>query len=219
MPIVRSVLSVLKKKRIRLQLSISMLFMILILPVLALIMSYSYYENSLNLISLADTQIERAQDDSIDVATHLLEPVAGTLRIIAQVAASNPAYFRTEQSRDLLYQGLTSADQIDALYTSFEDGYHRVVTRMDADRRRGDRRIPSSANWHSSYIDAYSGAAGRVRHRTFFDVWPNPILQYDDATDVDMRKLPHSLVPTSLSIFWQDIYALIKPVRTAQHLS
>ena len=191
MPIVTSILSVLRRKRIRLQISISMLFMILILPVLVLIMTYSYYANSRSLISLGNTQIERAKDDSIYVATNLLEPVAGTLRIIAEVAASNPGYFRTEQSRDLLFQALTSADQIDAIYTSFEDGYHRVVTRMDANRRRSDRRIPEAVNWHSSYIDAFSGAPIRQRHRTFFDVWPNPILQYDDATDVDIRKLPH----------------------------
>jgi class 3 adenylate cyclase len=191
MPIVGSVLGALKRKKVRLQLSISMLFMILILPVLALIMFYSYRENSRNLISLANVQIERARDDSIAVATNLLEPVSGTLRMIAEIAASNPAYFRTEQSRDLLYQALISADQIDAIYTSFEDGYHRVVTRMDANRRRSDRRIPSSVNWHSSYIDAFSGAPVRQRHRTFFEAWPTPILQYDDATDVDIRNLQH----------------------------
>lgn len=191
MAIIKSVLGAFQRKRIRLQLSISMLFMLLILPVLGLIMTYSYYETSRNLISLADVQIDRARDDSIDVATNLLEPISGTLRLIADVAASNPAFFRTEQSRDLLYHALTSADQIDAIYASFEDGYHRVVTRMDANRRQSDRRIPNAANWHSSYIDAYSGSPVRQRHRTFFDVWPNPILQYDDGTDVDIRNLPH----------------------------
>jgi class 3 adenylate cyclase len=191
MPIVGSVLGALKRRKVRLQLSISMLFMILIVPVLALIMFYSYHENSRNLISLANVQIDRARDDSIAVATNLLEPVSGTLRMIAEIAGSNPAYFRTEQSRDLLYQALISADQIDAIYTSFEDGYHRVVTRMDANRRRSDRRIPSSANWHSSYIDAFSGAPVRQRHRAFFEAWPTPILQYDDATDVDIRSLQH----------------------------
>jgi len=35
-----------------------------------------------------------------------------------------------------LYEALISAPQIDAVYTSFDDGYHRVVTRMDEDRRR-----------------------------------------------------------------------------------
>jgi len=71
-----------------------------------------------------------------------------------EVAAADPGYFRTEQSRDLLYRALTSAAHIDAVYVSFEDGYHRVVTRIDEDRRRADPRIPATANWHSSYIDA-----------------------------------------------------------------
>src|SRR5262249_7705955 len=143
---------------------------------------YSYRENSRNLIALADIQIVRARDDSITVATDLLQPVSGTLRLLAETAASNPAYFRTEASRDLLYQALTSADQIDAVYITFDDGYHRVVTRMDDSRRHSDRRIPPAANWHSSQIDAFSGAPVRMRHRTYFEVWPTPLVQYDDAT-------------------------------------
>jgi hypothetical protein len=61
----------------------------------------------------------------------MLDPVISTLRIIADVATLNQGFFRTEESRDLLYQALISADQIDAIYTSFEDGYHRVVTRCE----------------------------------------------------------------------------------------
>src|SRR5580692_9992916 len=145
MPIAEPALKAFKKKKIRLQLSISMLFAILILPVLALIMSYSYRENSRNLISLADIRIGQARDDSIAVATSLFSPVAGTMRILAEMAASDPGYFRTEESRNVLYQALTSAAQIDAIYASFEDGYHRVVTRIDADRRRSDTNIPAAA--------------------------------------------------------------------------
>ena len=59
----------------------------------------------------------------------------------------------------MLYQALTSAPQIDAAYVSFEDGYHRVVTRIDDDRRRSDPKIPPTANWHSSYIDGFSAAS------------------------------------------------------------
>jgi class 3 adenylate cyclase len=185
-----SVLGALKRHKIRLQISISVLFAILILPVLAFIMSYSYREHSRELISLADQQINEARDDSITVATNLLTPVAGTMRVIAAMAASDPGYFRTEQSRNVLYQALTSADQIDGIYTSFEDGYHRIVTRVDADRRRSDPLIPAAANWHSSYIDAFSAGTERRRHRTFFDVWPTPIAQYDQDVDIDFRTLP-----------------------------
>jgi hypothetical protein len=33
----------------------------------------------------------------------------------------------------------------------------------------------ATANWHSSYIDAITYSLQRVRHRTFFDIWPNRV--------------------------------------------
>jgi class 3 adenylate cyclase len=89
-----------------------------------------------------------------------------------------------------LYSALTSGAHIDAVYVSFEDGYHRVVTRIDEDRRRADPAIPASANWHSSYVDAITYALLRVRHRKFFDKWPHQVGQYDVATEIDIRSLP-----------------------------
>jgi hypothetical protein len=86
---------------------------------------------------------------------------------------------------------LISAPQIDAVYTSFEDGYHRVVTRMDEDRRRSDSRIPARANWHSSYIDAYAAGAERARHRKFFEKWPDVIGGYTEPSTFKVRALPH----------------------------
>ena len=80
------------------------------------------------------------------------------------------------------------------VYTSFEDGYHRVVTRIDEDRRRSDPQIPSNANWHSSYIDAYNSGVKRQRHRTFFEHWPDEIRQYSLDTSMDVRKNPHYVV-------------------------
>src|SRR5712671_1450610 len=77
-----------------------------------------------------------------------------------------------------LYRALTSAPQIDAAYVSFEDGYHRVVTRMDDDRRRSASKIQPTANWHSSYIDDFSAGKNRARHRTFFDTWAHAVDQY-----------------------------------------
>src|SRR5208282_6555127 len=106
------------------------------------------------------------------------------------VAAADPQYFRTEQSNDLLYRALTSAADIDAVYVSFEDGYHRVVTRIDDDRRRSDPTIPATANWHSSYIDDFSAGKDRARHRTFFDTWPHEVGRYDTPTTLDIRTLP-----------------------------
>src|SRR5207302_3226920 len=125
--------------------------------------------------------VERTQD--------LIESTESPLRFLAQVAAADPGYFRTEASRDLLYRVLTSAAHIDAAYVSFEDGYHLVVTRIDEDRRRADPRIPAIANWHSSYIDAITYALLRVRHLTFFDIWPNQVGKSDVATETDIRTL------------------------------
>src|SRR5260370_30821616 len=90
----------------------------------------------------------------------------------------------------MLQCALSSAPHLDAAYVSFEDGYHRVVTRIDEDRRRADPRIPATANWHSSYIDAITYALLRVRHRKFFDIWPHEVGNYDVATDTDIRILP-----------------------------
>ena len=84
---------------------------------------------------------------------------------------------------------MTAAPQIDAAYVSFEDGYHRVVTRIDDDRRRSDPLIPPSANWHSSYIDDFSAGQNRTRHRTFFDTWPHAVGQYSAPSTLDIRTL------------------------------
>jgi adenylate cyclase len=121
------------------------------------------------------------------MASNPLEPVAATIRLVAEMAGARPEFFRTEESRNTLYEALISAPQIDAVYTSFDDGYHRVVTRIDEDRRRSDPRIPPRANWHSSYIDDYASGAHRARHRKFFEKWPEPIGGYTEESKADVR--------------------------------
>jgi class 3 adenylate cyclase len=162
-----------------------------VFPVLVFILVFGYQRNSAAIRNMLQELTNRTQQNSIKTADNLTRPVAGSLNSLAEVASINPAFFKTEQSRNLLYKTLISADQIDAVYVSFEDGYHRVVTRMDADRRKSDARIPAQANWHSSYIDEFAAGAGRLRHRTFFDVWPQVIGQFDVDTKFDIRKLPH----------------------------
>jgi len=179
-----------KTRRINFQVSIALLFAGLILPTLLLVLAYSYRENSRTLLSLSDAAIDRARDDGIALVRQLFDPVAGTMRVVARMAAARPEFFRTEPSRDVLYSALISAPQIDAFYTSFEDGYHRVVTRVDAERRRGNPRFPKAANWHSSFIEAFGAEAVRSRHRTFFDVWPHVIGGYTEPTPQDVRTDP-----------------------------
>jgi adenylate cyclase len=173
----------------RLQLSISAVFALLILPALGLVIAFSYYENARNLTNVSQRFMDRARDDAIGMASNLLEPVAATIRLVAEVASARPEFFRTEESRNTLYEALISAPQIDAVYTSFDDGYHRVVTRMDEDRRRSDPRIPARANWHSSYIDDYASGAQRARHRKFFEKWPEPIGGYTEPSKADLPAM------------------------------
>jgi adenylate cyclase len=177
-----------RRREISLQVSIATLFVLLILPALGLVIAFSYYENARNLRDLSNRFIDRARDEAIAMTTNFLEPVGATLRLVAEMAGTRPDFFRTEDSRNVLYTALVSADQIDALYVSFEDGYHRVVTRIDADRRRSDPRIPARGNWHSSWVDPFV-VPHRQRHRTFFETWPQPIGGYDVDSDLDMRVL------------------------------
>ena len=176
--------------RPRLSLVMSLLFISLSIPVLIFILIYNYNKNSAGMVSILNDAVAQTSRTAVERTENLIDSTATPLRFLAEVAAANPGYFRTEQSNDLLYRALTSASHIDAVYVSFEDGYHRVVTRIDEDRRRSDPHIPAAANWHASYIDAITFALSRVRHRKFFDVWPHLVGANDVATDLDIRTLP-----------------------------
>jgi|GEM_PF-249302 len=176
--------------RPKLSLIMSLLFIGLSIPILIFILIYNYNKNSAGMVSILNEAVAQTSQAGVERTQDLIENTESPLRFLAELASADPGYFRTEQSRDLLYRALTSAAHIDAAYVSFEDGYHRVVTRIDEDRRRADPRIPATANWHSSYIDAITYALLRVRHRKFFDIWPHEVGNYDVATDTDIRILP-----------------------------
>jgi class 3 adenylate cyclase/ABC-type nitrate/sulfonate/bicarbonate transport system substrate-binding protein len=176
--------------RPRLSLIMSLLFIGLSIPVLIFILIYNYNKNSAGMVAILNDAVAQTSQAGIERTENLIESTESPLRFLAEVAGADPGYFRTEQSNDLLYRGLTSAAHIDAIYVSFEDGYHRVVTRIDEDRRRADPRIPAAANWHASYIDAITFALSRVRHRKFFDIWPHQVGAYDVPTDLNIRLLP-----------------------------
>jgi class 3 adenylate cyclase/ABC-type nitrate/sulfonate/bicarbonate transport system substrate-binding protein len=176
--------------RPRLSLIMSLLFIGLSIPILIFILVYNYSKNSAAIVSTLNDAVIQTSHAGIERTEVLIESTESPLRFLADVAAADPGYFRTEQSNDLLYRALTSAAHIDAIYVSFEDGYHRVVTRIDEDRRQADPRIPAAANWHASYIDAITFAFARTRYRKFFDVWPHEVGKYDVATDVDIRFQP-----------------------------
>jgi adenylate cyclase len=165
----------------------SALFVCLSIPILIFILAYNYYKASQTIIATLHEDVAKTRQASIENVEDMIEAVSGTLRLLAAMTAAAPDFFRTEPSREVLFRALTSAPEIDAAFVSFEDGYHRVVTRIDDDRRRSDPRIPPSANWHSSYIDDYSARENRKRHRRFFDTWGHVVATYDVPWSVDYR--------------------------------
>ena len=195
-------------RRPRLSLIMSLLFIGLSIPALIFILIYNYNKNSAGMVSILNDAVAQTSHAGVERTQDLIENTESPLRFLVDLAVADPGYFRTEQSNDLLYRALTSGAYIDAAYVSFEDGYHRVVTRIDEDRRRADPRIPATANWHASYVDAITFALSRVRHRKFFDIWPNQVGKYDVGTDIDIRTLPgyqsakttHTLAVTEPSI-------------------
>jgi class 3 adenylate cyclase/ABC-type nitrate/sulfonate/bicarbonate transport system substrate-binding protein len=195
-------------RRPRLSLIMSLLFIGLSIPVLIFILVYNYNKNAAGIVSMLDEAVAQTSQAGVERAQDLIDNTESSLRFLAELAATDPGYFRTEHSRDLLYRALTSATNIDGVHVSFEDGYDRVVTRIDEDRRRADPRIPATANWHSSSIDAITYALQRMRHWKFLDIWPHEVGQYNAATNTDMRILPgyqsakttHTLVVTEPSI-------------------
>src|SRR4029077_5170854 len=115
----------------------------LIVPVLVFILVFGHRRNSSAILNIMQEHIARTQENSVKTADGLIRPVAGTLQVVSEVVAADPNFFKTDRSRELLYQGLISAEQIDAIYVSFEDGYNRAVAHIDEDRRRAIPNVPN----------------------------------------------------------------------------
>ena len=168
---------------------ISVLFVCLTIPVLIFILLYNYHTNAASIAATLRDNVARTNQASIENTENFIQPIAGALRLLAAAAANDSEFLSHRAEPGFPYRALTAAPQIDAAYVSFEDGYHRVVTRIDDDRRRSDPLIPPSANWHSSYIDDFSAGENRGRHRTFFDIWPRVVGQYSAPSTLDIRTL------------------------------
>jgi adenylate cyclase len=162
-------------------------FVCLSIPILIFILLYNYHRNSETIIATLHEDVAKTSRASIENVEAMIGGVAATLRLLAEVTAANPNFFRTDRSNDVLFRALTTADEIDAAVVSFEDGYHRAVTRIDDDRRRSDQRIPRNAIWHSNFIDDFSLGENRSRHRTFFDTWGHVVGEYAVPTTTDYR--------------------------------
>jgi len=177
--------------KLRLSTAICTALILLVLPGFVFVLAFSYQRNRLASLRILADSIQRSQFTSIKQSQSYLQEPSKAISLLANFAVYQPHLFREPAGPELLYQGLISADQIDALYISFEDGYHRVVTRVDDTRRRSDPQIPHAANWHTSFVDPFRFGLNRRRHRIFFDHWPNRIANYSVSTSLDMRTLNH----------------------------
>ena len=144
-------------KEPKLSVLMAALFVGLTIPILVFILVYGYHRNAEAINATLREQVAKTRQQSIETTEGMIDGVSGTVRIVAEVVAADPDLFRTDKSREVLFRALTSAEEIDAAFVSFEDGYHRAVTRIDADRRRSDPKIPPTANWHMNFIDDFSG--------------------------------------------------------------
>ena len=177
-------------RQLRLSLVMAVLFVSLSIPILIFILAFNHQKNGEAIVALLQEHIGKSRAATIESIENLMRGVNGVLGLLSETVAVKPAFFRTQDSDDALYRVLTFSTQIDAAYVIFEDGYHRIVTRVDEDRRRSDRQIPGEANWHSSSVDAFSAGADRKRRRTFYDTWPHAIAQSSAPIAFDFRTLP-----------------------------
>ena len=117
----------------KLSVVMSVLFVCLSIPILIFILLYNYHTNSVAIVSTLQEEVAKTNQASIESTENLIQPVASMLRLLASAAAADPAFFRTEQSRDFLYQALTSAPADRCRLCKFR---RRLPSRRHADRRR-----------------------------------------------------------------------------------
>ena len=179
----------LASKKPKLSTVMAAFFVCLSIPILIFILFYNYYRNSEAMMATLKYEVAKTRQASIENVEGMIHGVAGTLNLLAVMVAAEPDFFRTDRSREVLFRALTSAEEIDAAFVSFEDGYHRAVTRIDDDRRRSDPKIPRAASWHMNFIDEFSVGTKRSRHRKFFDTWDHVVGEYAVPTTVDYRAI------------------------------
>ncbi len=181
-----------RRRKLRLGWVLVLAFVALSVVPLVLILAYGYRRNQAAITASLDDQLERDAARNIHQVAELVDGVATAIALVGSAVEANPSTFRGDQGDSVIWRAVATVPQIDALYVSFEDGHHRVVSRIDDERRKSDPRIPNGATWHASYIDDFSVGEARSRHRRFSAVWPQLLDgSYAVPTTLDLRTLPH----------------------------
>lgn len=166
----------------------------LVIPALLGILAFSHQRNVDSALAILKEDIDALQEDTSLLIDDLIEPASDIAKIIAEIEATQPNYFKKEESRGTLLKSLTAADHLDAFNITLEDGYHRVFTRIDEQRRQANPNIPKSANWYSGYIESFTDGTSqtpRKRYQSYFQAWPNRLGQYTETETDDTRTYPH----------------------------
>ena len=157
---------------------------------LIFILVYNYRQNAAAINATLNDVVAKTKQASIGDAQKT-SSIRSQSRctLLAAVAAEDPCGLQNGGEPGSAYRALTSARQIDAAYVSFEDGYHRVVTRIDDDRRRSDPKFHRRRTGIPAISMAFPARRDGVRHRTFFDTWPHVVGSYDVGAIEDIRAL------------------------------
>src|SRR5262249_33960524 len=125
-----------KRRKLRLGWVLVLAFIALSVIPLGFILAYGYRSNQAAITKSLDEQLARETTRSIHQVAKLVDGAATSAEGLGAAVEADPATFHSEQGDSVIWRAIERAPQIDALYVSFEDGHHRVVTRIDADRRK-----------------------------------------------------------------------------------
>lgn len=84
-------------KKPKLSAIMSALFVCLSIPILIFILAYNYYRTSQTIVAALQDEVAKTRQASIENIENIIHGVAGTLRVISEVAAADPGFFRTEK--------------------------------------------------------------------------------------------------------------------------
>jgi adenylate cyclase len=77
-------------------------FVCLSIPILIFILAYNYYRNSETIIATLNDEVAKTRQASIENVEGIIQGVAGTRRLLSEVVAADPDFFRTDKSGDVL---------------------------------------------------------------------------------------------------------------------
>jgi hypothetical protein len=105
---------------------------------LGVVIAFSYYENARNLTNVSQRFMDRARDDAIDMVSNLLEPVAATIRLVAEVATAR-VLPRGSLSRPVEAASSAASRSAASKSGTSTSASARPVSREDARRRAQPR--------------------------------------------------------------------------------